>query len=87
MAKLVDVGSIACYFESLSDPRRTRNRKHSGKRFAEAVRGHWGFESMHWTLDVTFREDDSRTRAGDRRRELDAGERIRHSPGLAGQAP
>ena len=34
----------------------------SGKRFAEAVRGHWGIESMHWTLDVTFREDDSRTR-------------------------
>jgi predicted transposase YbfD/YdcC len=33
-----------------------------GKRFAEAVRGHWGIESMHWTLDVTFREDDSRTR-------------------------
>src|SRR5947209_19957691 len=28
MAKLVDVGSIACYFESLSDPRHARNRKH-----------------------------------------------------------
>jgi predicted transposase YbfD/YdcC len=34
----------------------------SGKRFAEAVRGHWGIEAMHWVLDVTFREDDSRTR-------------------------
>src|SRR5213078_641129 len=34
----------------------------SGKRFAEAVRGHWGIEALHWTLDVTFREDDSRTR-------------------------
>jgi len=34
----------------------------SGKRFSEAVRGHWGIESMHWILDVNFREDDSRTR-------------------------
>lgn len=28
MAKLVDVGAIGCYFESLSDPRHLRNRKH-----------------------------------------------------------
>lgn len=34
----------------------------SGKRFAEAVRGHWSIEAMHWVLDVTFREDDSRAR-------------------------
>lgn len=25
--------------------------------FARAVRGHWSVESMHWHLDVTFRED------------------------------
>jgi predicted transposase YbfD/YdcC len=31
------------------------------KRFAAAVRGHWGIEnSLHWTLDMTFREDESR---------------------------
>ncbi len=31
--------------------------------FARAVRGHWAVEdSCHWSLDVTFREDDSRIR-------------------------
>jgi predicted transposase YbfD/YdcC len=33
----------------------------SGKRFAEAVRGHWRIESMHWVLDVTFGEDSQPT--------------------------
>ena len=31
--------------------------------FARAVRGHWSVENAcHWTLDVTFREDESRIR-------------------------
>jgi len=33
--------------------------------FARAVRGHWGVENkLHWVLDVHFREDQSRARAG-----------------------
>jgi predicted transposase YbfD/YdcC len=35
------------------------------KQFAELVRGHWQIENCaHWILDVAFREDDSRARAG-----------------------
>jgi predicted transposase YbfD/YdcC len=33
------------------------------KRFAHAVRGHWGIENTcHWSLDMTYREDESRIR-------------------------
>lgn len=34
------------------------------ERMANAVRGHWGVESMHWLLDVTFGDDQSRYRTG-----------------------
>ena len=33
------------------------------KRFAHAVRAHWGIENTcHWSLDITYREDESRIR-------------------------
>lgn len=39
--------------------------KADAKVFAAAVRGHWGIENrLHWCLDVTFREDESRIRKG-----------------------
>lgn len=41
------------------------SRMMSADAFAKAVRGHWGIEnSLHWVLDVVFREDDCRIRKG-----------------------
>ena len=35
----------------------------SAESFAKAARDHWGIEnSLHWVLDITFREDDCRVR-------------------------
>lgn len=49
-----ETGEVQYYISSL---------KRSVKRFARAVRGHWGIENTcHWSLDMTFREDESRTR-------------------------
>ena len=34
------------------------------ERIAKGARGHWGVESMHWLLDVEFKDDQSRYRSG-----------------------
>lgn len=41
------------------------SKKLSARRFGAAVRGHWSIENrLHWQLDVTFQEDQSRLRKG-----------------------
>lgn len=45
----------------------------SAKQALHAVRSHWGIEnSLHWVLDVAFREDDCRVRAGNAAANLSA---------------
>ena len=41
------------------------SKKLSAKRFAAAVRSHWSIENrLHWQLDMTFQENQSRLRRG-----------------------
>jgi predicted transposase YbfD/YdcC len=39
-------------------------------RLANGARGHWGVESMHWLLDVEFKDDLSRYRSGHRAKNM-----------------
>jgi len=42
----------------------TSMKRAHAERCAECIRGHWGVESMHWSLDVTFGEDADTKREG-----------------------
>jgi predicted transposase YbfD/YdcC len=45
--------------------------KPTAKEMLACVRNHWGVEnSLHWSLDVVFREDDSRVRTGNAQENL-----------------
>jgi predicted transposase YbfD/YdcC len=46
------------------------------KRIAHAIRNHWGIENrLHWVLDTSFREDESRVRTSNAPQNLAA---LRH---------
>jgi len=69
---LASVGVVECVREVIGGPTSTERRYYissldgtDAEAFAAAVRGHWGVENpLHWSLDVTFGEDDSRVRKG-----------------------
>ena len=62
------VSSETRYYISSLDP--------DAKRLLGATRSHWGIENLvHWVLDLSFREDESRVRSGNSSENLSV---IRH---------
>ena len=63
---LIEVRSITEQAGRISRETRTyiSNAPLDIERLAAAIRGHWGVESMHWLLDVEFKDDLSRYRQG-----------------------
>jgi predicted transposase YbfD/YdcC len=65
-AGLTHIGKVTCERFIQDDyQQETRyyilHRVETAEKLAEASRGHWGIEnSVHWSLDVTFHEDDIR---------------------------
>ena len=62
-AAVSDILRGACGQKTTEDSRLFISSLEDISAFQNAVRKHWGIEnSLHWCLDMTFREDYSRTR-------------------------
>jgi predicted transposase YbfD/YdcC len=66
---LVSIGAVKSRVENVSKGTVSEETRYfisslpcEASRFAYAVRRHWGVESMHWSLDMTFNEDGRRSR-------------------------
>jgi predicted transposase YbfD/YdcC len=67
--KLTGIGMVIREVEFIADPsKKTKETAHyigsidNVTDFALAARNHWGVESMHWCLDVTFGDDKNQTK-------------------------
>jgi hypothetical protein len=67
--KLTGIGMVIREVEYIAEPtKKTKEIAHyigsvdNVTDFASAARNHWGVESMHWSLDVTFGDDRNQTR-------------------------
>lgn len=69
---LASIAAVECRREVIGGKTSTERRYFisslkgcNAQRMAQAVRGHWGVENqLHWRLDMSFREDESRIRQG-----------------------
>lgn len=68
-SSIKSIGMVKSKIESMSTGKTTIETRYfissltaEVHRFAYAVRQHWGVESMHWSLDMTFNEDGRRSR-------------------------
>jgi predicted transposase YbfD/YdcC len=66
--KLTGIGMVVREVEFLTENKKTNeiayyvSSVNNVRDFSKAARMHWGVESMHWSLDVTFKDDQNQTR-------------------------